>query len=199
MKETFERNLESSRENEKSAAETYSQVKAAKTEELNAAKGMVETKSTELSDSDSGNARAKEDLDDSKATLKSDTEFLTNLKKKCAAADKEWEDRKKMRHDELSAVSEAIEILANDDAKDLFRSTLGFIQKSEVVHRRGRSRASAVLRRAAVRNKSKNLSELAVSMRLDSFKEVKENIDKMATALKEQQSDKSKNLSELAV
>merc|ERR1719456_1934989 len=34
MKETFERNLESSQENEKNAAETYAQVKTAKTEEI---------------------------------------------------------------------------------------------------------------------------------------------------------------------
>merc|ERR1719440_1567084 len=33
MKETFERNLESSQENEKNAAETYTQVKTAKTED----------------------------------------------------------------------------------------------------------------------------------------------------------------------
>merc|ERR1719217_1118364 len=148
MKETFERNLASSRENEQNAAETYKQVKTAATAEINAAKGMVETKSTELSDADSGNARAKEDLEDTSAALKSDTEFLRNLKLKCQAADKEWEDRKKTRHDELSAVSEAIEILANDDAKELFRSTLGFTQKSAMVHRRGRSHAAAVLRRA---------------------------------------------------
>jgi predicted RNA-binding Zn ribbon-like protein len=146
MKETFERNLASSQENEKQAAETYSQVKQAKNSEISAASRMVETKSTELSDSDSGNARAKEDLEDTSAALKSDTEFLQNLKQKCAAADKEWEDRKKTRHDELSAVSGAIEILANDDAKDLFRSTLGFTQKSYMVHRRGRSRAASLLR-----------------------------------------------------
>jgi len=36
------------------------------------------------------------------------------------------------------------------------------------------------------------MSELAVRMRLDSFKEVKENIDKMAAALKDQQSDERK-------
>jgi chromosome segregation ATPase len=192
MKETFERNLESSQENEKNAAETYRQVKTAKTEEINAAKRMVETKSTELSDSDSNNAMAKEDLEDTTATLTSDTEFLRNLKLKCQAADKEWEDRKKTRHDELSAVSEAIEILTNDDAKDLFRATLGFTQKSAMVVRRGRSRAAAILRRASVKSKSRNLSELAVRMRLDSFKEVKASIDKMAGALKDQQSDEIK-------
>jgi len=192
MKETFERNLESSQENEKNAMETYKQVKTAKTEEINAATKMVETKSTELSDSDSGNARAKEDLEDTKAGLKSDTEFLQNLKLKCAAADKEWEDRKKTRHDELSAVSEAIEILSNDDAKDLFRSTLGFTQKNAMVIRRGRSHAAAVLRRAAVKTKSRSLNELAGRMRLDSFGEVRKSIDKMAVALKEQQSDEIK-------
>jgi len=84
------------------------------------------------------------------------------------------------------------QILANDDAKDLFKSTLGFTQKSEMVNRRGRSRAAALLRRAAVSSKSRNLSELAVRMRLDSFKEVKASIDKMAGALKDQQADERK-------
>jgi chromosome segregation ATPase len=189
MKETFERNLEASRSNEQNAAEVFASVKSAKQSEISAGTKMSETKETELTDANSNNAQAKEDLEDTRTALDADTTFLQNLKLKCQAADKEWEERKKVRQSEISAVSEAIEILANDDAKDLFSRTLGFLQVKSSAHRTRRSRASALLQKAASASGNPDMAALAMRMRLDSFAEVKRSIDKMVADLKRQQAD----------
>ena len=48
--------------------------------------------------------------------------------RRCRITDQEFEARQKARGEEISAVSEAIAILSDDDAHDLFSKTLGFVQ-----------------------------------------------------------------------
>lgn len=66
----------------------------------------------------------KEDLDDTEKSLVKDKEFLKNLESSCATKTKEWEERSKTRAEELTALSETIKILNDDDALDLFKKTL---------------------------------------------------------------------------
>jgi len=66
----------------------------------------------------------KEDLSDTEASLVKDKEFLKNLESSCATKTKEWEERSKTRAEELTALSETIKILNDDDALDLFKKTL---------------------------------------------------------------------------
>jgi len=66
----------------------------------------------------------KEDLTDTEGALMKDQEFLKNLASSCATKTKEWETRSKTRAEELSALSETIKILNDDDALDLFKKTL---------------------------------------------------------------------------
>merc|ERR1719360_101237 len=66
----------------------------------------------------------KEDLTDTEDALMKDKEFLKNLSLSCAKKTKEWEERSKTRAEELTALSETIKILNDDDALDLFKKTL---------------------------------------------------------------------------
>merc|ERR1719492_624282 len=66
----------------------------------------------------------KEDLSDTEAALLKDKDFLKNLESSCATKTKEWEERSKTRAEELTALSETIKILNDDDALDLFKKTL---------------------------------------------------------------------------
>merc|ERR1711956_10502 len=65
----------------------------------------------------------KEDLTDTEAQLMKDQEFLQNLDSSCETKTKEWAERSKTRAEELTALSETIKIL-NDDDLDLFKKTL---------------------------------------------------------------------------
>merc|ERR1719387_1610980 len=98
-------------------------------EELAAGRTAVENKGNELADADGQKAQAAEDLSDTNAQLETDKSFLADVKSRCAAMDKQFADRTAMRQEETKAVSEALAILQDDDAKDLMsRST--FLQLS---------------------------------------------------------------------
>ena len=62
-----------------------------------------------------------DDIEDTTAEMKETEAFVANLASTCAMKKKEFADRQKMRAEEISAVSEAIKILNDDDALDLFK------------------------------------------------------------------------------
>merc|ERR1719359_2566990 len=120
MKESFETNLAAAKTDEEEAIAQFVALKKAKTEEIKAADDLVDTKTVELAEAKKHAAQGKEDLADSRAQLKADNEFLSNLALKCDNAEKEYNDRTKVRNEELTAVAETIAILNDDDAKDQF-------------------------------------------------------------------------------
>merc|ERR1712151_1072155 len=101
----------------------YEDLKAAKEAEIAAGQAQIDTKTQELADTDEKNAQAKQDVEDTKASLSADEEFLTMLKEKCQMTDKEWEERSKTRQLEMEACSKALAVLSSDDADDLFTRT----------------------------------------------------------------------------
>merc|ERR1719305_65572 len=139
MKETFESNLSQSQKDELGAQDAFSQLKSAKLAEIAAAKKQLDNKSVELA-----NAEAKEDLADTRNALSADTKFLLDLKEKCRMTDNEFAERQKARGEEISAVSEAIAILSDDDAHDTFSKTLGFVQVKKVNSAQQNARNKAV-------------------------------------------------------
>merc|ERR1719247_1734718 len=132
-------------------------------------------------------AEAKEDLGVTQAELKEAGVFLGNLEKTCSEADANFANRKKARLDEITAVSQTIEILSGDDAKDAMDTTFSFVQTSQSNDKTRRD-AAAVLRKTH----SPELSMLASSVELDAFTKVKAMIDKMIATLKTQQADEVK-------
>merc|ERR1719281_2412987 len=130
--------------------------------------------------------------------MAADQKFLLELKKNCAIADKEYAERSKMRGDEIIALSEALKMLTDEDARDLFgRTQLTFLQINTVVsnkaritaQKRARGLAVARILKTAKRTKNFQLATLAVSAQLDAFTKVKEAMDKFMVELKKQQAD----------
>jgi len=143
-----------------------------------------------------------------------DVEFLRNLKLTCMDLDEQWGQRSKTRGAETKAVSEAISVITADDSMDLLRQTAGFLQINSDLEEGAeakllRKRAVSSLRKAAqaplfktddllaawqhrigaAGGPSSQLSTLAVSVSLDSFKKLKEVMDKMVVDLKQEQAD----------
>merc|ERR1719316_2082434 len=187
MKESMETSLDTGKTEEKTAIETYTSMKSSKEEEISAAQELIDSKTVELASTDEKNVASKEDLVDTQTTVDADTKFLASLKEKCDSAEADYNARAKVRNDEIQAVAEAMEILTGDDAKDLL---LKFVQVSSLRENR-KSRADAAKFVAKMGKKLHNpkLSQLSVSMRLDAFTKVKENIDAMVTELKQVQKD----------
>jgi len=188
MKETFETNLAKTRADEASAQKMFDELVAEKTAGINAAKERKNTKVTELSEAKVALVQAKADLKDVRSNLDADTKFLVDLKEKCSASDKEFMERQKSRQEEIVAVGEALKMLTDDSARDLFSSTLGFVQLREL---RSVTRKQLVekLQKAAKKTGSPKLALLAQTAQLDAFTKVKAAIDEMIAELNTQQKD----------
>jgi len=191
LKEEMEGDLSSAQKTEAARAATFAELRSAKTSEIEQGEKMAETKEDELAKTDMDLAEAKEDLGQTQAALAEDQKFLASLEKTCADADANFAARKKSRMSEIEAVSETIEILVGDEAKDAMDTTFSFMQTKAVKDsgaKKRRAMAAAVLRRS----KSPQVSMLATSVELDAFTKVKAMIDKMIAALKTQMEDEVK-------
>lgn len=191
MKESFEANLESSRKEEETAAAEFANLKAAKTTELAAANKQEDSKSAEKAQADEDHANAKTDLKDTTAQLEADTAFLADLKTKCATMDKDWADRTKMRQDENTALSQALEILSDDDARDTMVKTTGFLQVS--ARTAGGAAAAKILTAAAGRLHRPKLAMLAMKLKGGVFDKAIENVKDMIAQLHKQKQEEVKH------
>merc|ERR1719164_153307 len=193
MKESFESNLADSQKEEMANQKAYEDLKAAKTEEIKAGQDQIDAKTQELASTDEKLAESKEDLEDTQKSLAADEEFLAMLKEKCSGTDAEWEERQKTRQLEMEACSKALAVLSSDDAHDLFTKTFNpaFVQTSMTSERR--SKAAAVLSRAAEKNSSPRLAAIAMRVRLDAFEKVKKAIDDMVAQLLKEKEDEIKH------
>jgi len=189
MKEQFETSLATSKKEEETAATEYVQMKEAKTAELAAANGQIESKTVELGDTEEKFALSTTDKKDTEASLEADQGFLADLKDKCAVADEEYAARVKVRTEEQKAIGETIGILTDEEANDAFTKSMTFLQTSRTLKVNNRAKAVQMLKGAAQKFKSPRLITLAMSMRLDAFAKVKENIDIMVKELKQESAD----------
>jgi septal ring factor EnvC (AmiA/AmiB activator) len=191
MKETFEANLAQTQEEEKSNAQAYDDLKKAKEAEIAAGQSSIDEKKQLLASTDETLAQSKEDREDTQAGLSSDEKFLLKLKETCKSTDSEWEERQRMRQEEIGACAKAIAILASDDARDQFSKTFNsFLQVS---HSSLRSQASQLLAGVAAKTSSSDLAALAVSVKLDAFTQVKQAIDDMVADLEKEKAEEIKH------
>jgi len=192
MKETFESNLSNSQKEEAANQKAYEDLKAAKEEEIAAGQEQVDTKTQELATTDEKLAMSKQDMEDTKAGLSSDEEFLMMLKEKCQGSDQEYEERVKTRTMEIEAVSKALAFLTSDEARDLFSKTLGFLQKKSSTTSNRQAEASKLLAALARKNNNPRLLQLSFTVKLDAFTKVKKAIDDMIQQLLKEKQDEIK-------
>merc|ERR1719324_1291188 len=195
MKETFESNLSQSQKDELASQKAYEDLKAAKELEIKEGQLQVERKTAELATTDEKLAQAKQDIEDTRASLSADEQFLMNLKEKCQMTDQEWEERQKTRQLEIEAVSKALAVLSSDDAHDLFTKTFNpaLLQKVSSQQSKRQEAASKLLSEVAKKLNSPRLTALAVRVRLDAFTKVKKAIDDMVAQLLKDKEDEIKH------
>merc|ERR1712137_645279 len=143
LKEEMEGDLAEAKKLEAERAATFADLRAAKSEQIANGEKMAEQKEDELADTNNALAEAKEDLEQEKKVLAEDRKFLKNAKQICADADKNFEERKAARQEEIKAVAETIAILTADEARDGMSGTFNFFQVE--------SRRQAVDRKAAAK------------------------------------------------
>jgi hypothetical protein len=192
MKESFETNLANSQKEETVSQKDYEDLKKAKEDEIAAATDLIGTKTQELATADEKNVQSKESLEDTQNVLAADTKFLANLKEQCAVMDAEYEERVKLRQQEIQACSKALSFLSSDEAHDLFSRTLGFMQIASTAQSKRRTQVSKLLMQAAQKFSDSDLYALSVKTRIDAFVEVKKAISEMIDKLVKEKQDEIK-------
>jgi predicted nucleic acid-binding Zn-ribbon protein len=124
MKDHMTSDLSTMTADEKSAAQGFADLKAAKQQEITSASEAIIAKekrsgamALSISQSDAALDDAKDELADAQA-------YLSTLNEACDKKRKERDMRNKMRHDEIAAISEAIAILNEDDSLDVFKKAV---------------------------------------------------------------------------
>jgi len=206
MRDEFERDLAAADKRELEAVMSFQKLRATKLAEIASATTQKKAKSTMLAETQAKAAQAKEDLVATSDALSADQKFLVDLEETCSTAANDYDARVKVRSEELQALGEAIKILTEDEARDLWGKTFAFVQigteKRLVGGDQHSKLATAVaagsqskvinlamkrILKTAWKHKNWVLASLAVRVRMDKFAKVKEMMDKMVMQLKEQQ------------
>jgi len=122
------------------------------------------------------------------------------LATQCAAKKSDWADRQKMRAEEIAAISQAVKILNDDSALDLFKKTASLVQDSEGMRFLQKSsmmssarRAEAMLKSLAKKSggHSTQLSLIASALKTSAvdFSKISKMIDGMVEVLASEQKD----------
>merc|ERR1719473_13208 len=116
--------MKQSKHDEEVAATGYKDLKAAKDEELSVANSAIAVKSKRTGELAVSISESKDSLEDNQDELAIAQKYLTVVTEMCSKKEQERDTRAKMRTDELSAISEAINILNEDDALDVFKKAV---------------------------------------------------------------------------
>merc|ERR1719453_494332 len=128
MKDEMDKDLNGAISDEEKSASGFTELAAAKKSEIAAASSAIETKTQRSGELAVSVVTTADDIDDTTKELGDLQSFLANLASQCATKKKEWSERTQVRAEEIAAISEAIKILNDDDALDLFKKTLSFDQ-----------------------------------------------------------------------
>merc|ERR1719199_184635 len=97
MKEDMEKNLAQMTEEEKSAEAAYTDLKSAKTQEVEVASAAIESKITQSGELAVAIVQAKDSLADSQAESQEQVTALNTLKVSCEEQQKAWTARQSAR------------------------------------------------------------------------------------------------------
>merc|ERR1719460_1615504 len=199
MKDEMDQSLNGAVTDEEKAAAGYEELSSAKKEEISAAGAAIESKTQRSGTLAVTVTTTKGDIKDTTNEMDDTEAFLANLKVECGEKKKEWAVRCQIRAEEVAAISEAIKVLNDDDALDLFKKTLslsqgpagsqlGFIQQHEAQHNRAQQ-ALQQLQSSKVDQKDLQVQflENALKSKQVDFTKVIKMVEEMETVLKEEQ------------
>merc|ERR1719316_390406 len=157
---------------EEKAIAGFGELKASKEAEIEMATEAIETKTGRSGETAVSIVQTKDALGDTEEELADTEKFITQLATECKTKEAEFAERSKVRAEEVKAISEAISILNDDDALDVFKKArpsalvqeeLGFLQKSTNFASKAK-KAQAMLAIAASKAHSAQLNAILFTL-----------------------------------
>merc|ERR1719165_11395 len=189
MLEEMEGDLSTAEKDEAAAIAGFEELSAAKAAEIASATSAIESKTKRSGEVAVEVVQTKDDLEDTLAEVKETQAFLGDLGKQCAEKKADWAERQKMRAEEISAISEAIKVLNDDDALDLFKKTvpsmvqtgMEFLQKSSKsdVALRAKGLLVSLMQTGRAHTTQLSLMASALKSKAVDFSKITEQIDGM--------------------
>lgn len=124
MHDDMLKTLEEAKAAEGVAKTGYSDLKAAKDQEIETAAETIESKEKRAGELEVSVSQNKDALEDTQGEKAAAEKMLATLTSTCGSRKKEFEARLKIRDEEISAISQAITILNDDDALDVFKKAV---------------------------------------------------------------------------
>merc|ERR1719331_1628640 len=109
---------------EKEAISNFEGLMAAKTKEVETLTAAIEEKTQRVGQLAVDIVEMKNELGDQQESIVEDKKFVADLEKNCAAKQAEWDERCKLRQEELLALADTIKMLNDDEALELFKKAL---------------------------------------------------------------------------
>jgi len=124
MKDELSRDIATLKKNEEAAVKGFADMKSSKEKEIEFADESIESKKERIGQLAVEVVQLKDEIEDTAKEAADSEKFAATLEKQCVEKKKEWDSRCKARSDELAAIGEAIGILNDDDALDVFKKAV---------------------------------------------------------------------------
>jgi len=202
MRDNFKEDLAASTKSEEESAKTYDELKSAKEKQIAALTSELREKVSRVSSQKAVLAETKENHEDATAALAADETYIAELKQSCKDKSAEFDQNTRDRNIEIQAIGEAVKILNEDSALDLFKKTVpqpmeppSFVQVKDGKQTLRRL-AEAMQRAAKVLPAGEFAGVQLVQLQLlqaepDQFGPVKKMITDMVASLQKEQKDDS--------
>jgi len=167
LKTTFEKNLKEAQEQEKKAQESYDTLSKSKTTMLETAQKALIDMTGENGARGVSKTDAQNEVDALEAQVVADTKFIKEAETAYTTKNKEWDARKELRSKEILAMSQAIAVLASDDAKDQFKDSFksqGFLFLQEVASQSEPQRRAKCAARLLAKSNDPQIALLATGL-----------------------------------
>jgi len=173
MKDDMESELKAAVAQEEASAKGFADIKASKNTEIEMATEAIEVKQQRAGSAAVTVSQTTNALDDAQNELTETQKFLNQLATECATKEQEFAERNSVRAEEVKAISEAVSVLNDDDALDVFKAArgsalnqaqqLGFLQTSDSRASHAK-KAQAILAAAAKKANSPQLNLLLFTL-----------------------------------
>jgi len=124
MEDDMKKSLDEAVAAEASAVTGYGELKASKEKEVELASEAIEAKTARAGELAVSIAETSDGLEDATKEKEETEKFVATLKAQCGSKEKEWAARQQLRAEEVAAISDAIGILNDDDALDVFKKAI---------------------------------------------------------------------------
>mmetsp|Transcript_88850 Transcript_88850/g.254428 ORF Transcript_88850/g.254428 Transcript_88850/m.254428 type:complete len:716 (+) Transcript_88850:117-2264(+) len=188
--------MEKNHGEESNSQKAFQELMSTKQEELKDLQATLESHTLGKAEKAKMLADSKVERDDMEAQLKADETFFEATKDGCTVKADVWNERSRLRTEELQGIAQAVQILSSPDAQKIFDSAHStmFLQLSSKQKGAGseeRSAALAKLKGIAAKYKNLGLAQIAWMLKSGGhFDKVLASIDQMVDMLrKEEQAD----------